>query len=311
MLSVKHLIDTNDLTADDITQILDTARSFSAVNNRAIKKVPALRGRTIVNLFLEPSTRTKSSFELAEKRLSADSLSMGGATSSVVKGESLADTIETIDAMKVDMFICRARLAGTCQKIIEHTDAVVINAGDGKHQHPTQPMLDLYTIRENFGHLDGLKVAIVGDLAHSRVCGSLVPALKTMGAQVTLVGPPTFQVDDPTYYGVPQTADLDAVIPEVDVVYMLRVQLERMEGAAIPSRREYNRLWGLDMARVGKMRPDAIICHPGPMNRGMEINADVADCERARILDQVNAGVLTRMAAMYLLLGGENDGVSA
>ena len=311
MLSVKHLIDTTSLTADDITQILDTARSFSEVNKRAIKKVPALRGRTIVNLFLEPSTRTKSSFELAEKRLSADSLSMGGATSSVVKGESLADTIETIDAMNVDMFICRAKLAGTPQKITEHTDAIVINAGDGKHQHPTQAMLDLYTIRENFGHLDGLKVAIVGDLSHSRVCGSLVPALKTMGADVTLVGPPTFQVDDPDYYGVPQTADLDAVIPEMDVVYMLRVQLERMEGAAIPSRREYNRLWGLDMERVGKMRPEAIICHPGPMNRGMEINADVADCARSRILDQVNAGVLTRMAEMYLLLGGENNGVSA
>ncbi|OUO61095.1 aspartate carbamoyltransferase catalytic subunit [Olsenella sp. An270] len=311
MLSVKHLIDTTSLTADDITQILDTARSFSEVNKRAIKKVPALRGRTIVNLFLEPSTRTKSSFELAEKRLSADSLSMGGATSSVVKGESLADTIETIDAMNVDMFICRAKLAGTPQKITEHTDAIVINAGDGKHQHPTQAMLDLYTIRENFGHLDGLKVAIVGDLSHSRVCGSLVPALKTMGADVTLVGPPTFQVDDPDYYGVPQTADLDAVIPEMDVVYMLRVQLERMEGAAIPSRREYNRLWGLDMERVGKMKPEAIICHPGPMNRGMEINADVADCARSRILDQVNAGVLTRMAEMYLLLGGENNGVSA
>ena len=301
MLSVKHLIDTTSLTADDITQILDTARSFSEVNKRAIKKVPALRGRTIVNLFLEPSTRTKSSFELAEKRLSADSLSMGGATSSVVKGESLADTIETIDA----------KLAGTPQKITEHTDAIVINAGDGKHQHPTQAMLDLYTIRENFGHLDGLKVAIVGDLSHSRVCGSLVPALKTMGADVTLVGPPTFQVDDPDYYGVPQTADFDAVIPEMDVVYMLRVQLERMEGAAIPSRREYNRLWGLDMARVNKMKPEAIICHPGPMNRGMEINADVADCARSRILDQVNAGVLTRMAEMYLLLGGESNGVSA
>ena len=311
MLSVRNLIDTTSLTADDITQILDTARSFSAVNRRAIKKVPALRGRTIVNLFLEPSTRTKSSFELAEKRLSADSLSLGGSTSSVAKGESLADTIQTIDAMNVDMFVCRARLAGTPARICEHTDAVVINAGDGKHQHPTQAMLDLYTIRENFGHLDGLRVAIVGDLSHSRVCGSLVPALKIMGADVTLVGPPTFQVDDPSYYGVPQTADLDSVIGEVDVVYMLRVQLERMEGAAIPSRREYNRLWGLDMARVGRMRPDAIICHPGPMNRGMEINADVADCARSRILDQVNAGVLTRMAEMYLLLGGESDGMSA
>ena len=312
MLSVKNLIDTNSLTADDITQILDTAKSFDPiVNNRVIKKVPALRGRTIVNLFLEPSTRTKSSFELAEKRLSADSLSMGGSTSSVVKGESLADTIQTIDAMNVDMFVCRARLAGTPQRISENTDAVVINAGDGKHQHPTQAILDLYTIREEFGHLDGLKVAIVGDLAHSRVCGSLTPALKTMGAEVVLVGPPTFQVDDPSWFGCPQTADFDSVIEDVDVVYMLRVQLERMEGAAIPSRREYNRLYGLDARREQMMKPGAVVCHPGPMNRGMEINTEVADSARSRILKQVNAGVLTRMAEMYLLLGGENNGISA
>ena len=311
MLSVKHLIDTNSLTCDDIQQILDTAQSFEAVNNRDIKKVPALRGRTIVNLFLEPSTRTRSSFELAEKRLSADALNMGGSTSSVVKGESLADTIQTIDAMNVDMFICRARLAGTPQKITEHTDAVVINAGDGKHQHPTQAMLDLYTIRKNFGHLDGLKVAIVGDLSHSRVVGSLVPALKTMGAEVVLVGPPTFHVDNPSWFGCYQTSHFDEVIGDVDVVYMLRVQLERMEGAAIPSRREYNRLFGLDERRANLMKPEAIVCHPGPMNRGMEINTEVADSARSRILNQVNAGVLTRMAAMYLLLGGESDGLSA
>ena len=298
MLSVKHLIDTYSLTADDITQILDTAKSFDPiVNARTIKKVPALRGRTIVNLFLEPSTRTLKSFELAEKRLSADSISMGGSTSSVVKGESLADTI--------DMFVVRARLAGTPQVITQNTDAIVINGGDGKHQHPTQAMLDLYTIREHFGHLDGLKVAIVGDLAHSRVCGSLAPALKTMGADVTLVAPPTFQVGDPTWFGCNQTNHLDDVIEDMDVVYMLRVQLERMEGAAIPSRREYNRLYGLSLEREARMKPNAIICHPGPMNRGMEIDAEVADCARSRILDQVNAGVLTRMAEMYLLLGGE------
>ena len=306
MLSVKHLIDTPSLTADDITQILDTAKSFDPiVNGRTIKKVPALRGRTIVNLFLEPSTRTLKSFELAEKRLSADSISMGGATSSVVKGESLADTIQTIDAMKVDMFVVRARLAGTPQVITQNTDAIVINGGDGKHQHPTQAMLDLYTIREHFGHLDGLKVAIVGDLAHSRVCGSLAPALKTMGADVTLVAPPTFQVGDPSWFGCNQTNHLDDVLEDMDVVYMLRVQLERMEGAAIPSRREYNRLYGLSLEREARMKPNAIICHPGPMNRGMEIDAEVADCARSRILDQVNAGVLTRMAEMYLLLGGE------
>ena len=311
MLSVRNLIDTTSLTADDITQILDTARSFAEVNSRAIKKVPALRGRTIVNLFLEPSTRTRSSFELAEKRLSADSLNMSGSTSSVVKGESLADTIQTIAAMNVDMFVCRARLAGTPYLITQNTDAVVVNAGDGKHQHPTQALLDLFTIRENFGHLDGLKVAIVGDLDHSRVVGSLAPALKTMGADVTFVGPPTFQVSDPSWYGVTQTADLDSVLPEMDVVYMLRVQLERMEGAVIPSKREYNRLYGLDERRASLMKPEAIVCHPGPMNRGMEINPEVADGPRARILDQVNAGVAVRMAAMYLLLGGENNGISA
>lgn len=310
MLSVRNLIDTTSLTADDITQILDTARSFAEVNSRSIKKVPALRGRTIVNLFLEPSTRTRSSFELAEKRLSADSLNMGGSTSSVVKGESLADTIQTIDAMNVDMFICRAKFAGTPHLITENTDAKVINAGDGKHQHPTQAMLDLYTIREHFGHLDGLKVAIVGDLLHSRVCGSLVPALKTMGAEVTLVGPPTFQVIDPSYYGAEQTASLDEVLPEMDVIYMLRVQLERMGGAAIPSRREYNRLYGLDAARHARMKPGAIVCHPGPMNRGMEIMPEVADAPNSVILDQVNAGVCTRMAAMYLLLGGEDNGIA-
>ncbi len=311
MLSVRHLIDTTSLTADDITQILDTARSFAEINSRkGIKKVPALRGRTIVNLFLEPSTRTRSSFELAEKRLSADTLNMGGSTSSVVKGESLADTIQTIDAMNVDMFVVRARFAGTPQKVTENTDAIVINAGDGKHQHPTQAMLDLYTIREHFGHLDGLKVAIVGDLAHSRVCGSLAPALKTMGADVTLVAPPTFQIGDPSWYNCNQTNHLDDVIEDMDVVYMLRVQLERMEGAAIPSRREYNRLYGLSLEREARMKPDAIICHPGPMNRGMEIDAEVADCARSRILDQVTAGVATRMAEMYLLLGGEGNGIS-
>ena len=307
MLSVKHLIDTYSLTADDITQILDTAAAFESVNNaRVIKKVPALRARTIVHLPLEPCTATKGSCALAAQRLSAYSISMGGATSSVVKGESLADTIQTIDAMNVDMFVVRARLAGTPQKITENTDAIVINGGDGKHQHPTQAMLDLYTIREHFGHLDGLKVAIVGDLAHSRVCGSLAPALKTMGADVTLVAPPTFQVGDPSWFGCNQTNHLDDVLEDMDVVYMLRVQLERMEGAAIPSRREYNRLYGLSLEREARMKPNAIICHPGPMNRGMEIDAEVADCARSRILNQVNAGVLTRMAEMYLLMGGED-----
>ena len=313
MLSVKHLIDTTSLTADDITQILDTARSFSEVNKRAIKKVPALRGRTIVNLFLEPSTRTKSSFELAEKRLSADSLSMGGATSSVVKGESLADTIETIDAMNVDMFICRAKLAGTPQKITEHTDAIVINAGDGKHQHPTQALLDLYSIWEVKGDLAGLKVGVVGDIGHSRVCGSLIPALKIMGCEVTVIAPPTLLPARPDVLGADHvTTKLDEALPELDVVYMLRIQRERFEGAPYPNLREYNLLYGLTEERDKLLKPDACVCHPGPINRGVELDSFMADHpKRSIILDQVYAGVLVRMAALYLLLGGSNDGIDA
>lgn len=307
MLSVRNLINTTDLTADDITQILDTARTFEEVNQRSIKKVPALRGRTVVNLFLETSTRTRSSFEIAEKRLSADSLNVQGSSSSVSKGECLEDTIKTLSSYGIDLFVVRARNAGTPHVISMYTDAHIINAGDGKHAHPTQALLDLYTMREHFGHLDGLKVAIVGDLLHSRVVGSLAPALKTMGADVTLVGPPTFQLPDPAVFGCTETYDFDSVIEQADVVYMLRVQLERMEGATIPSRREYNRLWGLTAERNARMKPHAMVCHPGPMNRGMEIDSIPADAENSYVTRQVAAGLYTRMAAMYLLLGGEED----
>lgn len=305
MLSIRNLINTTQLTVDDIAQILDTARTFEEVNQRTIKKVPALRGRTVVNLFLEASTRTRSSFEIAEKRLSADSLNIQGSNSSVSKGECLEDTIKTLSSYGVDLFVVRARNAGAPQLVTNYTDARVINAGDGKHAHPTQALLDLYTIREHFGHLDGLKVAIVGDLLHSRVVGSLAPALKTMGAEVTLVGPPTFQLPDPGVFGCTETYDFDSVVAEADVVYMLRVQLERMEGATIPSRREYNRLWGLSAERHARMKPNAIICHPGPMNRGMEIDTAAADAANSYVTRQVAAGLYTRMAAMYLLLGGE------
>ena len=312
MLSVKHLIDTNSLTAQDITSILDTAASFEEVTNREIKKVPALRGRTIVNLFLEPSTRTKSSFELAEKRLSADSLSMGGSTSSVVKGESLADTIQTISAMNVDMFVCRARLAGTPQKIIENTDAIVINAGDGKHQHPTQALLDLYSIWRHFGTLSQLKVGIVGDVGHSRVCGSLVPALKIMGAHVTLIAPKTLLPAYPEALGADEvTSSLDDALGDLDVVYMLRIQRERLEGAPYPSLREYNLLYGLTREREHFMKDTAVICHPGPINRGVELDDYMADHpQRSLILDQVYSGVLVRMAMLYLLLGGNDESIS-
>ena len=307
MLSVRNLINTTDLTADDITQILDTARSMEEINHRAIKKVPALRGRTIVNLFLEASTRTRSSFEIAEKRLSADSLNVQGSSSSVSKGECLEDTIKTLDSYGVDMFVCRARNAGTAELITHYTDARVINAGDGKHAHPSQALLDLYTMREHFGKLEGLKVAIVGDLLHSRVVGSLAPALRTMGAKVTLVGPPTFQLPEPEVFGAEETYDFDSVIEDADVVYMLRVQLERMEGATIPSKREYNRLWGLNAERHARMKENALVMHPGPMNRGMEIDSIPADAQNSFVTRQVAAGLYTRMAEMYLLLGGEEN----
>ena len=307
MLSVRNLINTTDLTAEDITQILDTARSMEEINHRTIKKVPALRGRTIVNLFLEASTRTRSSFEIAEKRLSADSLNVQGSSSSVSKGECLEDTIKTLDSYGVDMFVCRARNAGTAELITHYTDARVINAGDGKHAHPSQALLDLYTMREHFGKLEGLKVAIVGDLLHSRVVGSLAPALRTMGAKVTLVGPPTFQLPEPEVFGAEETYDFDSVIEDADVVYMLRVQLERMEGATIPSKREYNRLWGLTAERHARMKENALVMHPGPMNRGMEIDSIPADAQNALVTRQVAAGLYTRMAEMYLLLGGEEN----
>lgn len=307
MLSVRNIINTTDLTADDITQILDTARSMEEINHRTIKKVPALRGRTIVNLFLEASTRTRSSFEIAEKRLSADSLNVQGSSSSVSKGECLEDTIKTLNSYGVDMFVCRARNAGTAERITHYTDARVINAGDGKHAHPSQALLDLYTMREHFGKLEGLKVAIVGDLLHSRVVGSLAPALRTMGAKVTLVGPPTFQLPDPEVFGAEETYDFDSVIEDADVVYMLRVQLERMEGATIPSKREYNRLWGLNAERHARMKENALVMHPGPMNRGMEIDSIPADAQNSFVTRQVAAGLYTRMAEMYLLLGGEEN----
>ena len=305
---MEHLIDIMQLSTQEIDELVNTATDI--IENPA-KYAHKCDGRILATLFFEPSTRTRLSFESAMLSLGGKVLGFSSAnSSSAAKGESVSDTIRTVSCYS-DIIAMRHPKEGAPYVASQAASIPVINAGDGKHQHPTQAMLDLYTFRKQFGHLDGLKVAIVGDLSHSRVCGSLVPALKTVGADVTLVGPPTFQVDDPDYFGVPQTADFDSVIPEMDVVYMLRVQLERMEGASIPSRREYNRLWGLDMSRVDKMKPEAIICHPGPMNRGMEINADVADCARSRILTQVNSGVLTRMAAMYLLLGGENNGISA
>lgn len=308
----KHLIDICEYSAEDIALLLDTAERFKAINERRIKKVPVLKGYTVVNMFNEPSTRTRSSFEIAEKRLSCDTLNFGGSSTSTVKGESLDDTVETLCAYKIDMIVVRDKHAGVPWKVAEKSGVSVIDAGDGKHQHPTQALLDLYTIREQKGDIEGLRVGIVGDIAHSRVCGSLVPALKTMGAHVTLIAPQTLLPAAPAALGADVvTSNLDEVLPELDVVYMLRVQMERIEDAPFPSLREYSMLYGLNERRDKLMRPECIVCHPGPINRGVELDAFMADhATRSVILDQVYSGVLVRMAALYLLLGGEDGSVA-
>ena len=309
----RHLIDIREYSADDIMLVLETAQRFTEINERAIKKVPTLKGKTIINMFNEPSTRTRSSFEIAEKRLSADSLNFGGSSTSTVKGESLVDTVKTLCSYKVDLVVVRDRHAGVPRKVADASGVPVIDAGDGKHQHPTQALLDLYTIWQAKGGIAGLSVGIVGDIGHSRVCGSLVPALKTMGARVTLVAPPTLLPARPDLLGADfVTSDLDTALPGFDVVYLLRIQLERIEGAPFPSLREYSRLFGLTRERDALMKPDAIVCHPGPVNRGVELDDYMADHpRRSAILDQVYAGILVRMAALYLLLGGSDHGSAA
>jgi aspartate carbamoyltransferase catalytic subunit len=305
MLSTKHIIDMSDLTPDDILFILDTAESFKEVNERRIKKLPTLRGRTIINLFLEPSTRTRMSFEIAAKRLSADGVNMTGSASATVKGESLRDTAKTLSAMACDLIVIRHKYAGAPRVLAECMDAHVVNGGDGMHQHPTQALLDLFTIRQQLGTLEGLTVGIVGDIAHSRVAGSLVPALRMVGATPVVIAPPTLLPARPDVLGAEVATSLDAVLPDLDVAYMLRIQMERAEGMPFPSVREYATLFGMNESRLARMKPSAKVMHPGPMNRGVEISSAVADSDRAIVLDQVNAGVAVRMAAMYLLLGGE------
>ncbi|MGI6045434.1 MAG: aspartate carbamoyltransferase catalytic subunit [Eggerthellaceae bacterium] len=309
----KHLIDITEYSADDIMSILELAVRFREVNERRIKKVPALKGFTVVNMFNEPSTRTRSSFEMAEKRLSCDTLNFGGSSTSTVKGESLVDTVKTLCSYKVDMIVVRDKHAGVPNKIAEISGARVIDAGDGKHQHPTQALLDLYTIWQHKGSFDNLKVGVVGDIGHSRVCGSLIPALKIMGAEVTVVAPQTLLPPRPDVLGADHVSfKLDEVLPDLDVVYMLRIQRERLEGAPFPSLREYNKLFGLTQEREKLLKKDAIICHPGPINRGVELDSFMADHpERSVILDQVYAGILTRMAALYLLLGGSDNGLNS
>ena len=303
----KHLLSMDQLSAEDITTILDTAESLRQVTSRPIKKLPTLRGRTVCNLFYEASTRTRISFELAAKRLSADVINFSAdSKSSVAKGESFKDTAWTLEAMGVDAIIVRHGSSGAPNQLSKWVQASVINAGDGSHEHPTQALLDLYSIREQFKDLEGLKVAIVGDIISSRVARSNVKGLVTMGAEVTLVGPPTLVPRDAAKWGTTVTTDLDAVLPEIDICYLLRVQKERQSEQLFPSLREYAALWGLDGKRLAKMRPEAVVMHPGPMNRGVEISAEVSESPRSLILDQVANGLAVRMSLLYLMLGGRD-----
>ena len=300
----KHLLSMHDVTAEDVVRILDTAGSFREVGTRVIKKVPALRGRTVVNFFLENSTRTRISFELAAKRLSADVINFSASGSSVAKGESLKDTALTLQAMGADAIVIRHSSSGSPLQLTRWFEGHVLNAGDGTHEHPTQALLDLYTMREKLGRLDGLQVAIVGDVLHSRVARSLSFGLVTMGADVTLVGPPTLIPPDAPAWGVHVDYDIDAVVPKLDVCYVLRVQRERQRLEFFPSVREYARLFGLTSARADALPEHALIMHPGPMNRGVEIDSDVADLPESVIEEQVTNGIAIRMALLYLLLGG-------
>ena len=300
----RHLLSMNDVTADDVVRILDTADSFREVGTRVIKKVPALRGRTVVNFFLENSTRTRISFELAAKRLSADVINFSAGGSSVSKGESLKDTALTLQAMGADAIVIRHSSSGSPLQLTKWVDGHVLNAGDGMHEHPTQALLDLYTMREKLGRLEGLRVAIVGDVLHSRVARSLSFGLVKMGADVTLVGPPTLIPPDAAQWGVSVSYDIDAVLPKLDVCYMLRVQTERQRLEYFPSVREYHRLFGLTRARANLLGEGSVIMHPGPMNRGVEIDSDVADLPQALIEEQVTNGIAVRMSLLYLLLGG-------
>ena len=305
---IKHLLSMDQLSSDDITTILDTAESLRQVTDRPIKKLPTLRGRTVCNLFYEASTRTRISFELAAKRLSADVINFSAdSKSSVAKGESFKDTAWTLEAMGVDAIIVRHSSSGAPLQLSKWVKASVLNAGDGQHEHPTQALLDLFSIRERFKDFEGLRVAIVGDVLHSRVARSNVKGLVTMGAEVHLVGPPTLIPPQATEWGARISYSLDDLISDVDICYLLRVQKERQSEQLFPSTREYAALWGLDSKRVAKMHPDALIMHPGPMNRGVEISADVSESDRAIILDQVTNGLAVRMSLLYLMLGGRTE----
>jgi aspartate carbamoyltransferase catalytic subunit len=301
------LLDLNDLSRQEIELILETAKSFKEVSSRDIKKVPALRGKTVVMLFFEPSTRTRISFELAAKRLSADTLNVASSTSSTTKGESVLDTARNIEAMNVDLIIVRHKSSGVPQILAEGLKAAVVNAGDGMRAHPTQALLDMFTIKEKLGSIEGKRIAIVGDVLHSRVARSNIQGLTKLGAKVTVCGPSTLMPVGIERMGVEVSYDLKSVLKNADAVIALRLQMERQQDHFLPSIKEYVRMFGINAQKLKHASPDIIVMHPGPTNRGVEVSAEVADGKNSVILDQVTNGVAVRMAVLYLLLGKKNE----
>jgi aspartate carbamoyltransferase catalytic subunit len=308
----KHLLDIESLSVDEINTVLDTARAFKAVSERKIKKVPALRGKTVINLFIEPSTRTRTSFELAAQRLTADIVNFTAEASSLKKGETLKDTARNLEALNVDIIIIRHSASGAPHFLARVLQAHVVNAGDGAHEHPTQALLDVFTILEKKGRIKGLNVTILGDILYSRVARSDVWALTKLGARVTLCGPSTLVPKTFEQMGVRVTHNVDEALEDADVINLLRIQHERQRKGMFPSLGEYTSLFGLTRARFAQLKPDAMIMHPGPINRGVEINSEVADCERSVILQQVTNGLAVRMAVLFLVNGGQGpEGVQA
>lgn len=300
----KHLLDIESLTVEEIVTVLDTARAFKAVGERAIKKVPALRGKTVVNLFVEPSTRTRISFELAEQRLSADVINFSAEASSFKKGETLKDTARNLEALNADFIVIRHSASGAPHFLSRVLDAHVINAGDGAHEHPTQALLDVFTIREHKEKIEGLNITILGDILYSRVARSNIWALRKLGATVTLCGPATLVPKTFEQMGCRVTYDVDEAIQGADIINLLRIQHERQRKTMFPSTQEYVRLFGLNQARLARTKPDALIMHPGPINRGVEIDSDIADSGRSLVLEQVTNGLAVRMAVLFLVNGG-------
>lgn len=307
MLKSRHLLGLDGMEKQEIQLILDTARSFREILDRPIKRVPTLQGKTVVNLFYEPSTRTRISFELAEKRMSADIINFTPGASSVKKGESLIDTVKNIEAMKIDMVVVRHSSPGAAHLLARVMDANILNAGDGGHEHPTQALLDMMTIREKFGRLEGLTIGLIGDISHSRVAMSNIFGLKALGARVILCGPPTLIPREIERLGVEVSHHIDEVIPRVDVLNILRLQLERQKSGLFPSLREYHNYFGITRERLEQASKPVLIMHPGPMNRGLEISSYVADSEHSVILEQVTNGIALRMAVLYLLAGGKSE----